>query len=84
LKVSEVRAMSSEELTKQLQTANRDLFDLRLKSSTKQLVNHREIPGQEERLQSYKRLSGKENWQGSNTCQSRKTVSNWQRKGYSL
>jgi large subunit ribosomal protein L29 len=44
LKVSEVRAMSSEELTKQLQTANRDLFDLRLKSSTKQLVNHREIP----------------------------------------
>jgi large subunit ribosomal protein L29 len=36
--------MSSEELTKQLQTANRDLFDLRLKSSTKQLVNHREIP----------------------------------------
>jgi large subunit ribosomal protein L29 len=44
LKVSEVRAMSSEELTKQLQTANRELFDLRLKSSTKQLVNHREIP----------------------------------------
>ncbi len=44
MKVSEVRAMSSEELTKQLQTANRDLFDLRLKSSTKQLVNHREIP----------------------------------------
>jgi large subunit ribosomal protein L29 len=44
LKVSEVRAMSSEELTKQLQTANRELFDLRLKLSTKQLVNHREIP----------------------------------------
>jgi len=44
VKVSEVRAMSSEELTKQLQTANRELFDLRLKSSTKQLVNHREIP----------------------------------------
>jgi large subunit ribosomal protein L29 len=36
--------MSSEELTKQVQTANRELFDLRLKSSTKQLVNHREIP----------------------------------------
>ncbi len=44
MKVSEVRAMSSEELNKQLQTANRELFDLRLKSSTKQLVNHREIP----------------------------------------
>jgi large subunit ribosomal protein L29 len=36
--------MSSEELTKQLQTANRELFDLRLKATTKQLVNHREIP----------------------------------------
>ena len=44
MKVSEVRAMSAEELTKQLQTANRELFDLRLKASTKQLVNHREIP----------------------------------------
>ena len=32
MKVSEVRAMSSEELTKQLQTANRELFDLRLKA----------------------------------------------------
>ena len=44
MKVSEVRAMGSEELTKQLQTANRELFDLRLKATTKQLVNHREIP----------------------------------------
>ena len=44
MKVTEVRAMSSEELIKQLQTANRELFDLRLKATTKQLVNHREIP----------------------------------------
>jgi large subunit ribosomal protein L29 len=44
LKVSEVRAMTSEQLTKELQTANRELFDLRLKASTQQLVNHREIP----------------------------------------
>jgi large subunit ribosomal protein L29 len=44
LKVSEVRAMTSEQLIKELQTANRELFDLRLKASTKQLVNHREIP----------------------------------------
>jgi large subunit ribosomal protein L29 len=36
--------MSSEELTKHLQTANRELFDLRQKATTKQLVNHREIP----------------------------------------
>ena len=44
MKVSEVRAMTSMQLAKELQTANRELFDLRLKSSTKQLVNHREIP----------------------------------------
>ena len=44
MKISEVRAMSSEELIKQLQAANRELFDLRLKATTKQLVNHREIP----------------------------------------
>ena len=44
MKVSEVRAMTSEQLVKELQTANRELFDLRLKASTKQLVNHREIP----------------------------------------
>jgi large subunit ribosomal protein L29 len=36
--------MTSEQLVKELQTANRELFDLRLKASTKQLVNHREIP----------------------------------------
>ncbi len=44
MKVSEVRALSPEELTKHLQSANRELFDLRLKAMTKQLVNHREIP----------------------------------------
>ena len=44
MKVSEVRAMTSVQLAKELQTANRELFDLRLKASTKQLVNHRGIP----------------------------------------
>ena len=44
MKVSEVRGMTSEQLVKELQTANRELFDLRLKASTKQLVNHRGIP----------------------------------------
>ena len=32
MKVSEVRAMTSRQLTKELQTANRELFDLRLKA----------------------------------------------------
>ena len=44
MKVSEIRGMTSVQLAKELQTANRELFDLRLKASTKQLVNHRDIP----------------------------------------
>jgi large subunit ribosomal protein L29 len=36
--------MTSMQLAKELQTAHRELFDLRLKASTKQLVNHRDIP----------------------------------------
>jgi large subunit ribosomal protein L29 len=36
--------MSTEELNKQLQAAHQQLWDLRLKANTRQLVNHREIP----------------------------------------
>jgi len=43
LKVSEVRAMTSEQLTKELQTANRELFDL-ASMHQRNIVNHREIP----------------------------------------
>jgi large subunit ribosomal protein L29 len=44
LKVNEIRALSSEELNKQLKAANEELFDLHLKVIAKQLANHREIP----------------------------------------
>ncbi len=44
MKIAEVRALSNEELKKQLEDAHRELFDLRFKLSTRQLVNHREIP----------------------------------------
>jgi len=44
LKINEIRALSSEELTKQLKTANRELFDIRLKAISRHLGNHREIP----------------------------------------
>ena len=44
MKVDEFRALSSEELAKQLKAANQEFFDIRLKAITKQLVNHREIP----------------------------------------
>jgi len=44
VKVEEIRALSPEELKKQLEEAHQELFNLRLRLATKQLVNHREIP----------------------------------------
>ena len=44
MKAEEIRAISPEELVKQLEAAHRELFDLRFRAATKQLANHREIP----------------------------------------
>ncbi len=44
MKVEEIIALSSEELAKQLEAAHKELFDLRFRLATKQLVNHREVP----------------------------------------
>lgn len=44
MKVEEIRVLSSEELVRQLEAAHKELFDLRLRLATRQLVNHREIP----------------------------------------
>jgi len=44
LKVEEIQALSDEKLTKQLEAAHQELFNLRFRLATKQLVNHREIP----------------------------------------
>ncbi len=43
MKVEEIRALSPTELAKQMEAAHQELFDLRFRASTKQLVNHREI-----------------------------------------
>ncbi|MFC2020506.1 50S ribosomal protein L29 [Chloroflexota bacterium] len=43
MKVEEIRVLSSEELAKQLEAARKELFDLRFRLTTRQLVNHREI-----------------------------------------
>ena len=45
MKVEEIRSLSSEELVKQLEAAHQELFDLRFRLATRQLVNHRQIPG---------------------------------------
>jgi large subunit ribosomal protein L29 len=44
VKLEEIRALSTEELAKQLEEAHQELFNLRFRLATKQLVNHREIP----------------------------------------
>ena len=44
MKVKEIRALSPEELAKQLEAAQQELFDLRFRQATRKLVNHREIP----------------------------------------
>ncbi|MBI2328580.1 MAG: 50S ribosomal protein L29 [Chloroflexi bacterium] len=43
MKVTEILALSNEELVKQLEEAQKELFELRFRLSTKQLVNHREV-----------------------------------------
>jgi large subunit ribosomal protein L29 len=44
LKVEEIRALGTEALAKQLEEAHQELFNLRFRLTTRQLVNHREIP----------------------------------------
>ena len=44
MKASEIRALSSEELLTKLEEAQEELFNLRFRLATRQLVNHREIP----------------------------------------
>ncbi len=43
MKIDEIRALSSEELAKQLEATHKELFDLRFRLATKQLVNHRQV-----------------------------------------
>jgi len=44
LKVEEIRSLSTGELAKQLEAAHQELFNLRFRLATRQLVNYREIP----------------------------------------
>ena len=43
MKVEEIRALSTGEIVKQVEAAHQELFELRFRSATKQLVNHREV-----------------------------------------
>jgi large subunit ribosomal protein L29 len=42
-KIKEMRVQTAEELAKLLEDTHQELFNLRFRLSTKQLVNHREV-----------------------------------------
>ena len=44
MRIEEIRALNDGELAKQLEEAHQELFNLRFRLATRQLVNHREIP----------------------------------------
>ena len=44
VKIEEMRTLNVEELTKKTNDAHQELFNLRFRLSTRQLVNHRELP----------------------------------------
>lgn len=44
MKIEEIRVLTPEELAKKLGEAKQELFNLRFRLATRQLVNHREIP----------------------------------------
>jgi large subunit ribosomal protein L29 len=44
VKIEEMKSLSVEELTKKVNDAHQELFNLRFRLSTRQLVNHRELP----------------------------------------
>ncbi len=58
MKVQEIRALSAEEMAKQVEAAYQELFDLRFRLSTKQLVNHREIGRVRKKLARLKTIMG--------------------------
>jgi len=43
LRTDEIRELSSEDLVKQLEASRKELFELRFRLTTRQLVNHRDV-----------------------------------------
>jgi large subunit ribosomal protein L29 len=56
LKVEEIRALGNDELLKQLDEAHQELFNLRFRLTTRQLVNYREIPRVKKRIAQLKTI----------------------------
>ncbi len=56
MKVDEIRGLSSQELAKRLEEARQELFNLRFRLATRQLVNHREIPRVQKKIAQLKTI----------------------------
>jgi large subunit ribosomal protein L29 len=50
LKLDEIRSLGDAELLKRLAEARQELFNLRLRTATRQLANHRELPKVKKRI----------------------------------
>jgi large subunit ribosomal protein L29 len=50
VKLIEIKAVGDAELQKKLEEAHQELFNLRFKLATRQLVNHRELPKVRKRI----------------------------------
>jgi len=50
LKLTEIKALGDAELQKKLEEAHQELFNLRFKLATRQLVNHSELPKVRKRI----------------------------------
>jgi len=56
LKAEEIRALNTEQLAKQLEETHQELFNLRFRLATRQLVNHREIPRVQKKIAELKTI----------------------------
>ena len=50
VRVDEFRALSTEDLKKQMEDSKQELLNLRFRVATRQLVNHRELPMVKKRI----------------------------------
>ena len=74
MKVEEIRSLSSNDQAKQLEEAHQELFNLRFRLATRQLVNHREIPRVKRKIARLKTII-RENELGMSHPEKSKTVS---------
>lgn len=50
MQAKQIRALSDNEVLKKLEQAHEEMFNLRFRLATRQLVNHREIPKVKKRI----------------------------------